>query len=181
MFHVEPLLEEIKAHPELWNQHTLRTAIYEHSNVSDIWCRYNAWENFNGDRQAFNAPHVSAWYPAAEVLTALKPMVLDLMKQVEGLELGGVLITKIPPHGEVKPHIDGGWHATYYDKFAIQLASSPDQAFCFEGESHSAKPGESYTFDNAYTHWVTNNSDIDRMTLIVCIRTRGSKSCPGAL
>jgi len=86
--------------------------------------------------------------------------------------LGGVLITKVPAHDSVKPHHDEGWHATYYDKYAVQLASAPGQAFCFEGESFSAEPGQTYSFDNSHTHWVENDSDFDRMTLIVCLRTR---------
>jgi aspartyl/asparaginyl beta-hydroxylase (cupin superfamily) len=44
------------------------------------------------------------------------------------------------------------------------------QAFCFEGEQLSALDGESYFFENQVPHWVVNNSDRDRITLIVCVR-----------
>lgn len=166
---VTPVVEAIAAHPELWNQYTTRTEIYEHSQVSDIWVRYNAFENFTGDREAFNTEHDSVWYPAAEAL-GIKPFLLDFMRLVEGTRLGGVLITKIPPGGRVAPHVDRGWHTQYYEKFAIQLMGNLKQAFHFEGESFSALPGDCYTFDNSVSHWVTNDSESDRMTLIVCVR-----------
>lgn len=167
-FDVGPAVEQIEEHPELWNQYSVRR-YGPHSTISDIWVRYNAWENFK-DRESFNGPHESVWYPAGKILTEVRELVFELMYRVQAERLGGVLITKVPAHDSVKPHIDQGWHATYYEKFAIQLASAPGQAFQFENESLAAKPGESYTFDNSQVHWVTNESDEDRMTLICCLR-----------
>lgn len=165
--------EQLFAHPELWNQHTVRTAQYAHSNISDIWVRYNPFHNYdpnNGGLEAFNREHEAHWYPAVDACPAIKDVCLDVMRMVEGVRLGGVLITKIPPGGEVKPHIDRGWHAEYYDKFAVQLQGDERQSFNFEGESLVSTTGDLYTFDNSRLHWVTNASDIDRITLIVCVR-----------
>lgn len=173
-FDVRELVAQIHSHPSVWNRHTTR--LYgAHSKVSDIWVRYNAWENFT-DRETFNGPHESVWYPVIDDIPAVVPLVLDVMRTVQGELLGGVLITKIPPGEQVAPHRDGGWHATYYEKFAVQLQSAPGQAFCFENERLSADVGDLYTFDNSQTHWVENPSDEDRMTLIICIRR---SPCPG--
>lgn len=171
-FHVDPLLEQIDAHPNVWNTHRMRTEHYgtAHGAVSDIWVRYNDWANFTGDPQAFNGPHESVWYPVCDVLTAVKPLVESVMRAVGGGELGGVLITRIPPGGEVRPHQDHGWHAEHYEKFAVQLRSAPGQAFCFEDAWLSPMPGDLYTFINQRTHWVINPTERERMTLIVCIR-----------
>ena len=92
------------------------------------------------------------------------------MAHVKGERLGGVLITKIPPGVTCMPHVDGGWHAAYYDKYAVQLQSAPRQHFHFQDESLCAAPGDIYWFDNSVEHWVTNESSVDRMTMIVCIR-----------
>jgi quercetin dioxygenase-like cupin family protein len=100
----------------------------------------------------------------------IKPLCLDLMRAVEGVELGGVLITRIPPGAECKPHTDPGWHARRYDKYAVQITSAPGQRFHFEGESLETKPGDLFWFDNQFTHWVTNPTAYERVTLIVCIR-----------
>jgi hypothetical protein len=171
-FHVERALEQLADHPELWNQHTHRTQGYgtPHRAIDDIWVRYNDFSKYIGDRSFFADEHDSVWYPGAEMIPAVVDLVMDLMGEVRGERLGGVLITRIPAGGQVEPHIDQGWHARYYDKFCIQLMGNPEQAFCFHGHSLSALPGQVYTFDNSREHWVTNSSKEVRMSLIVCIK-----------
>lgn len=169
---VMPLVLQIERHPELWNEHTPRTESYAspHTKIDDIWLRYNDWQNYDGDMAAFNDVHDSVWYPSAHKLPAVRDLVFPIMARVQGERLGGVLISRIPPGGQVAPHVDGGWHADYYTKYAVQLKSAPGQAFCFEGEHLEPKPGDVYWFDNGHTHWVVNDSDQERMTLIICIR-----------
>ena len=167
---------ESHANPDVWNRYATRRGSYgPHAKLSDIWVRYNDIRNLSDSRETFNEEHESVWYPEARVLPSVKDMAFRVMAMVGGERLGGVLITKIPPHTNCDPHVDRGWHATYYEKFAVQLQSDPLQAFHFEGESFSAKPGDLYTFDNSFTHWVTNDSEVDRVTLIICIRTERSK------
>jgi uncharacterized cupin superfamily protein len=105
--------------------------------------------------------------------------VFPLMTHFRGERLGGVLITQIPPGHSCKPHADDGWHARHFEKFAIQIESGPGQYFCFEGERLETKPGDLFTFDNAHTHWVTNDTPHNRITLIACIRIDGGESCLG--
>tara|TARA_R110000823_G_scaffold225669_1_gene353417 strand:- start:1995 stop:2537 length:543 start_codon:yes stop_codon:yes gene_type:complete len=164
---VAPLLWALQAKPELWNQHTYRTEneTSPHHGVDDIWVRCS--EPFGVWNQE---PHDSVWYPSASVLP-VKELVYPLMQSVQGDRLGSILITRVLPGQSVKPHIDPGWHARFYKKFAIQVQSAPGQAFCFDDLSLSAKPGEVYFFDNSYSHWVTNDSKHDRITMIVCIKT----------
>lgn len=166
---VADIVARLEAHPELWNQHRQRLEMYAHAGVSDIWVRYNDIENYDGDMAAFNAEHESVWYPAGDVL-GLKPLVFAMMHALEGERLGGVLITRIPPGGEVRPHIDHGWHARYYEKFAVSLKADTRQRFCFDEAELVTETGDVFTFDNSRRHWVTNESDAERITLIVCIR-----------
>jgi uncharacterized cupin superfamily protein len=169
---VSALVEQLDRHPEAWNTHRMRTEAYgtPHNGIDDIWVRYNAWENFHGDPQAFNAEHVSSWYPVIADIPAAWSLARRVMRRVGGKKLGGVLITRIPPGGEVKPHIDHGWHAGHYEKFAVQVKGNKDQAFCFDDAELRPEPGDLYTFDNSFRHWVKNDSDSERITLIICIR-----------
>jgi hypothetical protein len=171
---VERLLWELRCNPQLWNDFDLRTNHPQspHRELDDIIMRYNARLNFTGDRQAFNGPHDSVWWPSIEQLPSVRNIVWDLMREVEGERLGMVLITRIPPGKQCYPHVDNGWHAGHYDKYAVQLASAPGQSFHVAEESLSAAPGECYRFDNSLPHWVINDSDQARMTMIVCIRNR---------
>ena len=157
---------KLQQNPQLWNEHATRTAdeASPHNQLSDIWARYG-----DPERAVDGKPHDAHWYPAADVL-GVKPLCYDLMRWVQGVELGGVLITRIPPGATCKPHIDKGWHALRYSKFAVQLTSAPGQLFQFEGESLETMPGDVFTFNNQYLHWVTNDTQYERVTMIVCIR-----------
>lgn len=168
-FDVNPLRAQLEAKPHLWNQHRWRTehARSPHREVSDIWVRYNSIENIGPH---FNDPHESVWYPVIEDLPAARSLSEQMMQVIGGQKLGGVLITQVPAGKQVYPHIDAGWHALHYEKFAIQVAGTMDQAFCFEREELCALPGQSYQFNNQERHWVRNESDEDRITLIICIR-----------
>ena len=171
-----PLLLEIKNNPQLWDEFPERTQGNPHSphrDVHDIWVRYNSRDNLDPTcPEKFHAEHDSVWYSSADKLHSVKKLVYDLMAHVRGERLGGVLITRIPPGAQCYPHSDAGsWHSAYYDKYAIQLESDCQQAFHFDEGSFSAKPGDVYWFNNQDTHWVTNSSSVDRITLIICIRT----------
>lgn len=175
---VDPILAEIDAQPELWNQHDMRTTLTgtAHADVDDIWLRYNAWKNFNPEHpEKFGNRHVPVWYPAAQTLPAIKPHLHAMMAAYQGEMLGGVLITRVPPGKQILPHADRGWHVEYYDKFYLSLRNAPGSHFICEHEGEketiNPRPGELYRFDNRVKHWVVNESDEDRITLIVCIRT----------
>lgn len=169
---VHKAIEQLEVNPEYWDQYTLRTDGYgtPHNGISDIWVRYNDWANFHGDPVTFNGPHVSVWYPAADALPAVKALAEEVYQQAGGKVLGGVLITRIPPGGIVKPHVDAGWHAGYYEKYAVQLKGNGRQSFCFDGVKLRTYPGDLYTFDNSQEHWVSNESAGERITMIVCLK-----------
>ena len=171
-FDVAPLLEQIEQRPEIWNTHRQRTEMYgtPHNGVSDIWVRYRPWEEYTGDWQAFHEEHVSVWYPVIHQIPSAWSLTRKVMRMTGKKQLGGVLITMIPPGGRVEPHIDGGWHAGHYEKFGLQLMGNKDQAFCFEGCELRPENGDLYTFRNDVLHWVENPSSTPRMTMIVCAR-----------
>lgn len=117
-----------------------------------------------------NQPHESVWYPVIDSIPSVRHLSEQMMELVGGKSLGGVLITRIPPGKQVYPHIDGGWHAEHYEKFAILVQGNPGQEFCFETSSLRCSQGDSFTFVNLNCHWVTNKTDEPRITLIICIR-----------
>lgn len=162
---VAPIYWALQRHSSLWNQHTSRTESKDspHHELDDIWARFGA------PGVDASQPHDSVWYPCADVL-GIKPMCLDIMRGINGVELGGVLITRIPAGKECKPHIDPGWHARRYEKYAVQITSAPGQEFCFEDQKLETKPGDLFWFDNQYTHWVTNPTEYERVTMVICIR-----------
>lgn len=148
-----------------------------HAQMNDIWVRYNDINPFlvKGSLEGFDAEHDSVWYPVIDKLPSVKKVVFDLMYQVDGERLGGVLITKLPPGGHIARHTDSGWHARYYDKFFVPIQIKEGAIFGFDDGDIHAKEGEAWWFDNSQPHWVTNNSNCDRIGMIVCIRTEKYK------
>ena len=163
---VSALRTALAENPQLWDQNPGRTESHEsaHYGLSDIWVR------FAPPGSGADVPHRSVWYPSADVLP-VRDLAFSLIGVVDGEELGGILITKIPAGKICRPHKDLGWHARHYDKFAIQIESDPEQEFCFDEKTLVTEPGDLFWFDNAHTHWVTNPTQHDRITLIVCIKT----------
>lgn len=167
---VAPLLAQLQAQPELFGVHPQRAMAQAspHQAMQDIWVRYNDIAHLGPQ---FNDAHDAVWYPAYAALPALKPLIFGLMYHVGGERLGGVLITKLPAGGDIAPHVDEGWHAGYYEKFFIALQSEPGAVFRFpDGDIH-ARAGDCYWFDNSVMHSVHNHSPVDRIALIVCIKT----------
>lgn len=164
-------VREIETQPDVWNRYDARLVKDgPHEHVSDIWVRYNAVEKLG--TPAFAEPHTAVWYPVVQQIPAVYQIVMKLVRELGALQLGGVLVTRIPAGKECKPHIDRGWHAGFYEKFAVQLASAPGQAFCFDDARLSAEPGDLYWFRNDVKHWVVNPTTEDRMTLIICLRVK---------
>jgi hypothetical protein len=168
-FDISGVCAELAEQPQAWGEYRWRTESPHspHREAQDIWVRYNAIGNFG---PCFNDPHESVWYPIAEKLPHTRSLSLQVAAAMGAHRVGGVLLTKIPAHSQIYPHVDRGWHATYYEKIAVQIQGNPEQFFCFDDAMLSALPGQSYEFNNQAPHWVTNDSDEDRITLICCIR-----------
>ena len=171
---VTPLRMALARQPELFGKYGERQYApgTPHGGMTDIWVRYNDRRPFDesGDFSKINDEHESVWYPESAKIPEVMPIIFGLMTHVRAERLGGVLITKIPPGGEIKPHIDGGWHAAKYEKFYVAVQNEPAAVFgCPDGEIH-AKAGDAWWFRNDVEHWVANNSRSDRIAMIVCLQ-----------
>lgn len=176
---VLPLQKELLANYDEFGKYDYRASFPNspHSQMNDIWVRYNDIKPFEekGSLQGFEAEHDSIWYPVLDKLPSIKRVVFELMRQVEGERLGGILITKLPSGGKIARHTDAGWHAQYYDKFYVPILNSKGSIFGFEDGIIEPTLGQAWWFDNSNPHWVDNNSDTDRIAMIVCIRTEKFK------
>lgn len=164
---VSQLRARLEQQPELFGQHIYRKEKYAHKDMDDIWVRYNHPDHIG---PKFNDEHSSVWYPVIKHLPEIPGICHALMQLSGGERLGGVLITKLAPGGKIAPHIDGGWHAGYYSKFYVPIKNEPGSVFAWEDVAIDPTPGEVYEFRNDVPHWVNNDSSVDRIAMIVCIR-----------
>lgn len=171
--------EVLNAYDEFDKINLRRLGNSPHKEMTDIWVRYNDIKNYNDDilngTSNFNNEHDAVWYPVINKLPSLKKVVFELMYAVDGERLGGIFITKLSPGGKIAPHTDNGWHAEYYDKFYVPILNKKGAKFCFEDGNIDPDLGDAWWFDNSKNHWVENNTDSDRIAMIVCIRTEKYK------
>jgi len=171
---IMPLLHAIQRQPELWNQEKLRTTHpgTPHSDVDDILLRFNDLAPYreSGDAASILDEHESICYPAWYGLPQVYNIVFDLMRRIEGVRLGRVIITRLAPGKAITPHVDGGGHAEYYERYHLILQNNPGSIFRAGDEKICMRPGEVWWFDNSKEHEVINNSIDDRLTLIIDVR-----------
>lgn len=141
-----------------------------HAQMVDIWARFA--DVSDGNMARISGPHQSVWYPCADSLGNLKSICKAMCEYVGGEYLGGVLVTRLPAGGEIFPHIDNGWHASEYEKFHLTITAPNDSAFCFEDGEIISQPGDVYWFRNDVLHWVKNDSRSERISVIICVKTR---------
>lgn len=197
------LMLELARQPGLWNQHTLRTTHpgSPHTQVDDIWLRFQDLGPYQesialakarmeespelGLAEAYQGLDVSKLlndqesvnYPAMAALPAARDLIFNLMAGTKGERLGRCLVTRMRPGAKILPHVDGGVHAQYYDRYHFALQVLPGVVFRCGEEVAPMVTGESWWFDNGLEHEVVNNSMDDRLTLIVDIH-HGGPGCP---
>jgi hypothetical protein len=158
--------------PELWNQHNARTdGPGSFTGTDDIWVRFRALNELVSP-DSYSEQFDLVWYPAWHALPHLRPIVFGLMARCEAVQLGGVLITRVPGGQQVKPHNDRGrWHPEHFStKAYVPLMTNDRCISTCEDESVVMKCGEAWLFDNLVTHSTVNDGDTDRVTLIVSMR-----------
>lgn len=168
---VAPLLNAVMR-GNLWNANTLRTAHPQspHQKVDDIWLRFNELPK-PGEEAKVIDDHESINYPAWFELPEAQNICLDLMRQMRGERLGRVLITSLASGKTIAPHVDGGSHASYYERYHVVLQGLPGSIFHCGGETVQMLTGQVWWFQNQELHECVNNSADDRVHLVIDIRT----------
>jgi hypothetical protein len=170
-----PLLSQVQRQPSLWDTHRLRTthANSPHMAVSDIWVRFNDISEYErtGNVSTIMDQHESIWYPAADKLPAIRPLVSWLMSRIDGIRLGRIIITKLAPGKKIDRHADSGDHAAYYERYHFVLQGLPGSIFNCGDETVQMPTGSVFWFQNQIEHEVINNSADDRVHMIVDIKT----------
>lgn len=172
---VVPLYNAVLRQPELWNVNTWRTTYKTtpHVDVDDIWLRYSdptKTADLNTTvpvTEDVRPVFYDAWFK----LPQARSIVFDLMRRVEGVELGRILITRIRPGGRILPHADN--YGEYVDsgaRYHIVLNGLPGSLYRTGDETVNMRTSEAWWFDHKTEHEVMNNSVDDRVHLLVDFR-----------
>jgi hypothetical protein len=166
-----PLRLELERNEHLWDQDDTRRTYpgTPHGDMVDIAVRYMPpaqAANLENRRR----PHRNEWWPAWHALPALRPVVFGIMARVQAVELGSILLTRLPPDAKILPHSDAGsWAPEWYNCKAHWTVAGAAMVTC-GGETCAFKAGTVWTFDNLLQHSVENNMHCDRIVCIVSMR-----------
>lgn len=169
---VMPLMNQIARNKQLWNANDLRSKFpgSPHKAVDDIWLRFQAITE-DSTLKGIADEHESINYPAFFELTESHELIFNLSRAVKGERLGRAMVTRLAPGRAINPHVDGGAHAEYYERYHVVIQGLPGSIFRCGDEQVTMQTGEVWWFDNAVEHEVINNSADDRIHLVVDIRT----------
>ena len=167
---VVPVMLELNRASHMWDRNPERR-LYPgtpHSAMTDITVRYMPEADVTMETR--RTEHRNVFWPAWHALPSLRPMVFALMTRVGAVELGSILITKLPYRKRIEPHSDAGnWAPAFYNcKAHITLAGSA-LVRC-EEEEIAMHAGTIWTFDNLLLHSVENIHEPDRIVCIVSLR-----------
>lgn len=159
-----PLLHQLARNPHWWGADDVRTTFEgtPHADVQDILLRFGAADG--NDLEAVDRDILRS-------MPRAKEMALDLMRVVSGSRLGRMVITKLEPGKQILPHQDVlGQYADYYSRYHIVLQGLPGSLFTCGDETVNMRTGEIWWFDAHAMHSLKNNSDDDRLHLLVDVR-----------
>lgn len=167
-------MQEINRQSNLWDQLPHRTQYpgSAHQLASDIWLRFDDTEKIDLYSIWSNLDMVD--YPAAKLLPTCILLGKALLAETQGVAVGRMILTRLPPGAAITPHRDEGLTNQWFDRFHIVLA--PGGQFFAGGEGVRMQTNEIWWFDNQQSHSVLNDGPTDRIHLIVDIRL--NKSSP---
>ena len=167
---VLPLAVELARQPHLWREDTYLRDYPQgpFKDVETVFVRFPTASVSELERSQKDQ-HECVWMDGALHLPSTRTLIFSLMNTVCGERLGRVMVNRIRPGGRIYRHADTPEHCKYYSRFHYVIASAPGVRFECGEEAVSMATGEAWWFNNALEHEVVNNSEADRIHLIVDI------------
>lgn len=168
---VAPFLTEIGAHPELWDSDPSRQLAKPAQRETHAICiRAQGGEAILDSAARQENPigyrgqptSLSAFFPAAE------GFVENLAHDMRGA-MGRAVIARLRPHGTIHPHLDDRLYWLLRDRYHLVIKSVTGSHFRAGGEEVRMRQGELWWFDPTVEHSAFNESDQERIHIIVDI------------
>ncbi|MBZ8180642.1 aspartyl/asparaginyl beta-hydroxylase domain-containing protein [Oscillatoria salina] len=172
---IQPLVDEIAAHSDLWLHDTSRqTKVKVQRETHTIYLR-SAVKPFPPGVSG-NDVHPSRRTQLAQHFPRTMEWLESFARKIGG-ELGRATIVRLAPKGRVYRHIDKGEYYRIRDRYHLVLQSTAGSLLGAGDEWVRMQPGECWWFDNKAPHEAYNESDDWRIHLIFDILPQSSKDC----
>jgi len=173
---VDELLAEITANYECWFIDTTRQeSIDKQRETHAIALRAHA-DNAQQDsrvRRAKPLAYTGRRSPMCAKFPTVDAYTESLVSEKRG-KVGRVVLTKLRPGGKIYPHTDDGLYWLLRDRYHLVIKSKAGSHFRAGGEEVRMQAGELWWFDPTVEHEAFNDSDEDRIHLIIDMMSRDS-------
>ena len=177
-----PLVAAISRQPELWSEDTYLRQYPQgpFGDTDTIMLRFpkqvvlkseKQLERYKANRLPGYDQHESIFYPAWNLLPEAHQHVFALMSVVRGVRLGRVMINRVRPGGRIYRHADTPEHTARWRRHHLVLHGRPGSTLSVADEAIPMLTGMLFWFDNREEHEVINNSDDDRISMVIDIQT----------
>lgn len=164
-----PFLAEIAANSELWDADATRQqAIVTQRETQAITLRSHADQASLDSRVRRAKPlgYKGRPSPMSARLPVASAFVDQLAKSMNGT-MGRAVMTNLRPHGKVYRHTDDGLYWLLRDRYHLVLKSVEGSRFIAGGEQCMMHQGELWWFDPTVPHEAFNDSNDDRIHIII--------------
>ena len=131
-----------------------------------------------GLRESFTEKNWTEAYEKNDNITMnkLKPYLDEIISQIKNfygytsILLTRVIITELPKGSIIPEHADEGELLNTNHRVHIPLVSDPTVKFSLDHKDYYLKPGYAYEINNQLIHAVRNESNIDRIHMIIDLK-----------
>ena len=146
-----------------WNEHTIRQNLYKmHKDTQTLEVM---WDLDSLQTNKIGKIHSNYYKLDIEsFLEKIKPIYKS--NYGDGYFIR-VLIVKLKANSNIEPHVDDGHSLMTCKRTHIAIITNENVIFKVGGEEKYMKEGQIWEIDNSKQHSVDNNSDVDRIHLII--------------
>lgn len=175
----KPVLASVTEHADLWSADTRRQDFpgSPHRATQVIHIRQQPTETPEAVFSELEADDTLAAHLMLEALFPTMKSILDAIG--ERGDIGRVMITRLPPGGQIEKHTDEGTYADHYDRFHLCLQADEDARFMCGGDLVGMQPGELWWFNHKKPHQVYNDGKVERIHLIVDVQAPAYRAMRG--
>jgi hypothetical protein len=168
---VKPLLDILDAHPDWWEEMTLRQSYAgsaHHSTKSIILMGTQEKHDLN---KIFDDCTTEPYPHMQECFHALLPIVHEMQHACPGVHgLGRIIVARLTAGAEVDAHIDEGKYAESTHRLHVPLRTNMDSGLRCGDEITHFSTGELWWFNHRIEHSSYNWGEKERIHLILDVK-----------
>ena len=166
---VQPFLAEIEANSECWYMDQTRQeriSVQRETHAIALRCHADTAIGDSRVRRAKAVGYRCRPTPVSESFPFISGYVDQLVRNMNGT-MGRCVLVKLKPNGTVYPHTDDGLYWLLRDRYHLALKSVTGSHVKMGDEEVRMQEGELWWFDHTVSHAAFNDSDEDRIHIIL--------------